>query len=325
MNTDIEKYYHNCIERYCRNCGSCGRNDRKHDKTPGLLKPLPIPEHGHWRDISMDGKDMPKDRSGHDYVWIFVCRFSKRGISLPGYKTDTAEKVAKLYYNYIWRIYGSPESIVCDRGPQFAGHFADELCKLLHITLKIATSGHPQTDGNSEIYIQHLISRLRHFVSHHQDDWSDYLPAMDFAQAMLPHDSTGLSPYETEFGAKPRMHWDWEVRTKVQKPANEEMARESARQFAIRRELAWEIAKDGLRRAQERQQKQANRSRREPDFEVGDLVYLDRRGLQIDQPSLSLTAWGCGPFPIIGMKGHSYELDLPEGMNIHPVFYADRL
>src|SRR6266487_4581404 len=101
MNTNIKKYY--------RNYSSYRRNDRKHNKIPGLLKPLLILEHKHWKDIFINRKDMPKDHSGHDYVWIFICRFSKHGISLPRYKTDTAEKVAKLYYNYIWKIYRSPE------------------------------------------------------------------------------------------------------------------------------------------------------------------------------------------------------------------------
>ena len=47
---------------------------------------------------------------------------------------------------------------------------------------------------------QYLDQRLRPFVNYHQDNWSDLLPCMDWAQATLPHETTGLSPYEVEFG-----------------------------------------------------------------------------------------------------------------------------
>jgi len=55
---------------------------------------------------------------------------------------------------------------------------------------------HPQTDGNTEILNQYIDQRLRPFVNHFQDNWSDLLPAMEFAQAILPHESTGLTTYE---------------------------------------------------------------------------------------------------------------------------------
>ena len=45
----------------------------------------------------VDGKDMPRDERGYDYVWVFVCKFSRLIARLPGNKTDTAEKLAKRY------------------------------------------------------------------------------------------------------------------------------------------------------------------------------------------------------------------------------------
>jgi len=50
---------------------------------------------------------------------------------------------------------------------------------------------------------------------------------MDFAQASLPHESTGMSPYELELGHTPRQHWDWEERTRQPVP-QERIAREDA-------------------------------------------------------------------------------------------------
>ena len=66
------------------------------DKTPGLLKPLPILERP-WKHISMDFHELPKDHGGYDAVMILVDHFGKRLISIPCYKTITAKEAARLY------------------------------------------------------------------------------------------------------------------------------------------------------------------------------------------------------------------------------------
>ena len=70
----------------------------------------------------------------------------------------------------------------------------DELCKLIGVKLKLSTAEHPQTDGNTEIYNQYLNQRLRPVVSHYQDDWSELLPSMDYAQMNVHHESLGMEP-----------------------------------------------------------------------------------------------------------------------------------
>ena len=75
---------------------------------------------------------------------------------------------------------------------------------------------------------QYVVQRLRPFVSFYQDNWSDLLPAMDFAQASLPSESTGLSPFEVEFGRKARMLFDWAEQTTEFTDAHERLNREDA-------------------------------------------------------------------------------------------------
>jgi len=71
----------------------------------------------------MDFKSMPKDKAGYDEVFVVIDRLSKQAISIPCYKTVTAEDMAQLYITYVYRYYGPPESIVSDRGPQFVSQF----------------------------------------------------------------------------------------------------------------------------------------------------------------------------------------------------------
>ena len=61
-----------------------------------------------------------------------------------------------------------------------------------------------------EILNQYIDQRLHPFINHFQDNWSDLLPVIDFAQAILPHESTGLAPYKLELSYKPCLHFDWE-------------------------------------------------------------------------------------------------------------------
>ena len=43
-----------------------------------------------------------------------------------------------------------PESVVSDRGPQFAAELTKELNKILEIETRLSTVFHPQTDGQME-------------------------------------------------------------------------------------------------------------------------------------------------------------------------------
>jgi len=95
---------------------------------------------------------------------------------------------------------------------------------------------------------QYLDQRLRPFINYHQDNWSDLLPIMDYAQATLPHDSTGLSPFHIEFGYEPRTSFDWNRPTEPA-TARERLNQEEAQQLARRMHNAWQSARDNMREA----------------------------------------------------------------------------
>jgi hypothetical protein len=79
-----------------RNCYACNINKILRDKTPGLLKPLPVPERA-WQDLSVDFMDASMTRNGHNAMLVIVCRLSKKLISvLTTRKTDSRE-LAKLF------------------------------------------------------------------------------------------------------------------------------------------------------------------------------------------------------------------------------------
>ena len=88
---------------------------------------------------------------------------------------------------------------------------------------------------------------------------------------------------------------------------------------------AWEQGKEAIRRAQEKQAEAANRKRREPDFGVGDMVMVSKKGWSTDRPTTRLDTQFAGPYKILAAKGDSFEVDLPQSIQTSHTIHASRL
>jgi len=59
------------------------------------------------------------------------------------------EGLVRLSKN-IWKLHGLLESVILDRGPQFATELIKELNEILEIETKLSITFHSQTDGQIE-------------------------------------------------------------------------------------------------------------------------------------------------------------------------------
>ena len=65
---------------------------------------------------------------------------------------------------------------------------------------------------------------------------------------------------------------------------------------------------------------------KQPDFQVGDRVWLDARNLRTERSARKLDYKKVGPYTISEkVNSRSYRLDLPRSMKVHPVFHVSLL
>jgi len=142
-----------------------------------------------------------------------------------------------------------PESIILDRGVQFAVGMMRELNNLLGIQTKLSTAYHSQTDGQMERINQKLEQYLRVFIDHRQEQWPDWLGIVEFAYNNKIYIATKISPFKANYGQDPRMGFEGRRKRRY----------EAAERFVERMKKIQKEEKAALGKAQEKIKKFVNR------------------------------------------------------------------
>jgi len=153
------------VKRYVEGCDACQRNKNRTQPPAGKLMPNSIPEKA-WTHISADFIMKLPLAQGYDAILVVVDRLTKMAHFVPTTERTSAEGLARLFRDNIWKLHGLPDSIISDRGPQFAAGIMKELNHMLGIETKLSTAFHPQTDGQTERMNQELEQYLRMFIDH---------------------------------------------------------------------------------------------------------------------------------------------------------------
>jgi hypothetical protein len=75
---------------------------------------------------------------------------------------------------------------------------------MTNVTLKMSSSYHPQTDGQTERLNQYLETFLRCFVHACPKDWSKWLPLAEFWYNTSFHSALNHTPFEVLYVHHPR-------------------------------------------------------------------------------------------------------------------------
>ena len=139
------------VEKYVQQCPSCQRNKTSRHPRAGPLNPLPVPESA-WDMITMDFVTglPPTAADGYNAILTVIDKFSRQAHFAPCYDTADSKDLARLFINNVFRLHGIPYTIITDRGPQFRSDFTAALMEALGTQVRLSSSYHPQTDGQTE-------------------------------------------------------------------------------------------------------------------------------------------------------------------------------
>lgn len=118
------------------------------------------------------------------------------------------------------------------------------------------------------------------------------------------------------------MSFDWDTPAE---PSTSPQSTQDSQDYVRQLQEVWKNTQKEIKQAQERQRAQANKHRREADFDIGDMVSITTRNWKLDRPSRKLSDQSSGPYNILAKGGYAYRLDLPDSVKVKPVFFPDKL
>lgn len=195
--TEMKRY----VRFHIRMCFECLMVKVPRGKQPGLLHSLPI---GDWpfETVHADhvGPFLTTER-GCRYVLVFVDSFTKFVLfyALAGTSADETVQCVKRLVG----AYGLPKRLVTDRGTSSTAHSFATYCEEQGIIHVLASSRHPQTNGQVERVHSALMSALI-TTCVEPEDWD--LELLKVQNNLISSESkvTRKTPFELLHGYRPR-------------------------------------------------------------------------------------------------------------------------
>jgi hypothetical protein len=206
-----------------------------------------------------------------------------------------------------------PRVLLSDNGPQFTSEFWTEFFSLLQTDIRLTSSYHPQSNGQTERFNRTLIEALRSFVNARHDNWDEFLVHFEFAYNSTVNDSTVFSPFILQFAQAPRAPWD----SVLEGGENDSNGPSSGGDLAF--SLGFDTLKN-LKQARASLQEAAQRQRmrnalltRPHAYAVGDEVLLSTENIVLRLAIKKLSPKFVCPFRILELSGKNAVKIQPTG------------
>ncbi|CAF1157557.1 unnamed protein product [Didymodactylos carnosus] len=260
------------IEKYIKSCSKCQQFNISRQKKPGLLHPITSLD-GPFQMIAIDYVGpLPRTPSENRYVFAITDMFTRwvTAVALP---SCTAQVTAEaLFKHYICR-YGVPVSILSDNGTHFRNQLLQSLEYKIGINYIFSTPYHPQSNGVIERFNATFIPQIAKLQDMEHNNWDEYLDAVVFAYNTGTHSITKFSPFELQFGRKPRLPTDFPRPELTFFKPNDYFAQLNKSLKIYHKNVTENIFK------QQRLSKvKYNQNRQDPHYDIGDPVLLTIQG-----------------------------------------------
>ena len=104
------------VGRYVKGCDLCQRMKNRMEEVVGKLKLSEVPEKP-WTHLTVDFIMKLLVVAGKDTILVVCDRLSKMTHFVATIEGTSAEGLARLFRDNVWKLYGLPESVVLDREP----------------------------------------------------------------------------------------------------------------------------------------------------------------------------------------------------------------
>ena len=191
--------------RFVAGCTLCQQMKVNTHPTMPALSSLPSSCTCPFQQLSVDLVTGLPPSHGFDSLLVVVDHGLLKGVILiPCNKDIDAKGVAELFFKHVFLHCGLHDHLISDCGPQFTSAFTMELAHILGYDLKLSTTYHPQTDGETEQVNQEVETYLQMFCQGQPDKWSEFIPMAEFVHNSATHLSTQRSPFSLILGYKPQ-------------------------------------------------------------------------------------------------------------------------
>ena len=238
---------------------------------------------------------LKRTRSGNKYIVCFTDYLTKWAEAFP-IKRQTADVIASILVNKIIFRFGSPRTLLSDRGSQFLGRVVRQTCRLFKIKKANTTAYHPQCDGLVEKFNSTLIKMISKYCDANQQNWDEYIDSALFAYRTSPlTNSTHYTPFYMLYGREARNPSDINLHPKdFESNSLEDHVARTVHGL----NQAHEIARENLQKHQDHMKRYHDKAQNDVPFKVGDQVYLYSPVVKI-HCSKKLSKFWKGPFVIV--------------------------
>jgi len=127
------------IGKYVKGYDLCQKIKNRTEEMVGKLKLSEVPEKP-WTHLIVDFITKLLVVAGKDAILVVCNQLSKMTHFVATTERTSAEGLTRLFRNNVWKLHRLPESIVLDRGPQFAVELTKELNRMLGDRNKVVDS-----------------------------------------------------------------------------------------------------------------------------------------------------------------------------------------
>ena len=202
-----QKYYYpgiaKHVKKWVEGCETCARDKRVPNNTitPELLN-LPEWDLGPEDAMQIDLLPNLPTSGGYQTVMTAMDVFSRYLFAYPLVEA-TASNTAKVLIDIMTKHTYLPTTIITDKGTAFTSKIIAEITEILGITLRCATTKHPQTIGKLERTHASLKTNLKMASGEYRRQWHKYLPLAVLNYSTTYHSSIGCEPSKVFHGRIP--------------------------------------------------------------------------------------------------------------------------